>query len=91
MTKADFVTRVAETTGKTKAATEETIAIAFQVIAEELAEQGEVAWPGFGRFKTIMRQPREGRNPNTGEAIHIEGGWAPKFTPAQGLRDAIKG
>lgn len=37
------------------------------------------------------RAARQGRNPKTGETIAIPATRAPKFKPAKGLKDLLKG
>ncbi|WP_114922464.1 HU family DNA-binding protein [Neisseria elongata] len=40
---------------------------------------------------TAERAARQGRNPKTGETIAIPATRAPKFKPAKGLKDLLKG
>lgn len=44
---------------------------------------------GFGIFKVADRKAREGRNPRTGETIHIKASKKPKFTPGKLLKEAV--
>lgn len=44
---------------------------------------------GFGIFKVADRKAREGRNPRTGEAIHIKASKKAKFTPSKVLKEAV--
>ena len=39
----------------------------------------------------LERAARQGRNPKTGEMIAIPATRAPKFKPAKGLKDLLKG
>jgi len=45
---------------------------------------------GFGKFSVSDRSAREGRNPATGEKIHIAATRVPKFTAGAGLKKAVK-
>jgi len=45
---------------------------------------------GFGIFKVADRKAREGRNPRTGETIHIPASKKLRFTPAKVLKEAVK-
>ena len=59
-------------------------------ITDELIAGGKVQLVGFGTFEVVERAAREGRNPLTGEALHIEASKAPKFKPGKTLKDAVK-
>ena len=43
----------------------------------------------FGKFSVSERSARDGRNPATGEAIHIAASTAAKFSPATALKKAL--
>ena len=40
-------------------------------------------------FKVVNRAAREGRNPSTGEKIHIPASKAVKFTPGANLKERV--
>jgi DNA-binding protein HU-beta len=61
----------------------------FDAIAAELAEGGEVAVAGFGKFTVSERSAREGRNPATGETIQISASKAAKFSAASALKKTL--
>ena len=41
-------------------------------------------------FETVERAAREGRNPLTGESLHIEASKSPKFKAGKAFKDAVK-
>ncbi|MCH9704673.1 MAG: HU family DNA-binding protein [Proteobacteria bacterium] len=43
----------------------------FDVLSEQIIEQGEVKIHGFGKFRCIKKAQRIGRNPKTGEEVPI--------------------
>ncbi len=90
MTKAEVITKVAETTGITKKDTGAMVDALLQVITDELRAGGKVAFTGFGSFSVVERAAREGRNPQTGESMMIEATKAPKFKAGKALKDAVK-
>lgn len=90
MTKADLIAKVAENSGVSKKDTEAVISGLTKTITEELANKGEVAFVGFGTFKTSQRAAREGKNPATGEKLQIAARTAPVFKPGKALKDAVK-
>ena len=59
-------------------------------ITDELIAGGKVQLVSFGTFEVVERAAREGRNPLTGEALHIEASKAPKFKAGKALKDAVK-
>lgn len=63
----------------------------FDVIADAVAASDTVSIAGFGKFECVERPAREGRNPATGEAIHIEASKAPKFKASSTFKSAVKG
>jgi DNA-binding protein HU-beta len=63
----------------------------FEAIASELANGGEVAVSGFGKFAVSNRSAREGRNPATGETIQIAASKAAKFSAASALKKQLNG
>ena len=45
---------------------------------------------GFGNFEVRERAARQGRNPQTGEAISIAASKVPAFKAGKALKDAVK-
>jgi integration host factor subunit beta len=58
-------------------------------ITKALSEGHRVELRGFGAFSVKVRPSRMGRNPRTGEPVHIAASKAPKFTAGKGLKDAV--
>src|ERR671914_2064365 len=79
MTKAELVDNVAEKVNLTKKQTEVVVNILFNSITEALSEGDKVELRGFGSFRIRSRNPREGRNPKTGDAVHIPAKKVPFF------------
>ena len=61
----------------------------FDSIAAALKGGDEVRLVGFGTFSVASRAASEGRNPRTGEKIHIAASKQAKFKPGKGLRDSL--
>lgn len=61
----------------------------FEAIEEALKGGNEVRLVGFGTFSVASRAASEGRNPRTGEKIHIAASKQAKFKPGKGLRDSL--
>ena len=58
-------------------------------ITAALAKGDEVRLMGFGSFAVAHRAASEGRNPRTGESVHIPERRVPHFKPGKALREAV--
>ena len=85
MNKADLVDRLEERLGSKRAALEAVEAV-VDVIIREVAAGNKVGITGFGTFERVDRAARTGRNPRTGEAVHIDATAVPKFTPGTNFK-----
>lgn len=89
MNKNEFVDRVADLAGMTKADAGRAVDAVFDAITEALKKHDDVRLVGFGTFSVAKRAAREGRNPRTGETIQIKASNQPKFSAGKGLKDAL--
>lgn len=89
MTKTDFISKVAEKSGYTKKDSKEVIELVLEAITEAVAEEGELRLSGFGVFELAESTAREGRNPQTGEAIMIPAKKRMAFRCAQNIKDML--
>lgn len=99
MTQADFTKLVAadankklEADGKGKIATDtvkEVINSFVDVTKAQVAKGEKVSIAGFGTFEVSHRDARDGRNPITGETIHIAAKDVPKFKAAKAFKDIL--
>ena len=74
----------------TKAQAHRVVEGVFDTIVKTLGHGEEVAISGFGTFRIAKRAAREGRNPKTGEKIHIAASTKPKFRAGKALKEAVK-
>jgi len=51
----------------------------LEIMSDALATGERIEIRGFGSFSLHLRPPRQGRNPNTGEAVAIAGKHVPHF------------
>jgi DNA-binding protein HU-beta len=89
LTKAEFIDQVAERSGLTKKDASEAVDAVLATIEGALKRGSDVVFSGFGKFSVSDRGAREGRNPATGEKIHIAASRVPKFTAGAGLKKAV--
>ena len=90
MNKTELVAAIAEKTGLTKKDAEGAVKAFTDTVAEQLKAGDKIQLVGFGTFEVAERAAREGRNPLTGESLHIEASKAPKFKAGKALKDAVK-
>lgn len=89
MNKAELVQALAAATDSSQSAATRSLDAFVRIVSEELAKGGEVAIAGFGSFKRVERAEREGRNPQTGEAMKIAASTTVKFAPASALKNTL--
>lgn len=58
-------------------------------MCEGLKKEGRVEIRGFGSFQVRVRRAREGRNPKTGQLVHISEKKVPFFKVGKELRDRL--
>jgi len=89
MNKAELVTAMAHTSELTKKEAQLALTSLQKVITKSLSEGDQVQISGFGTFALSYYPARKGRNPQTGEAIEIEGANKAVFKPAKALKDSL--
>ena len=89
MNKAELIMAMADRADITKKDAEKVLKVFTDIVFEELAKGEKVQLVGFGTFEVSERAAREGRNPQTGEAMTIEASRLPKFKAGKAFKDAI--
>lgn len=89
ISKKDLVSKVAEATGKTKTEVDEIVSATIATIKSSVKDE-EIRLLGFGSFKVVHKEERQGRNPKTKEAITIPARNAVKFTAGKDFKEAIQ-
>jgi DNA-binding protein HU-beta len=90
--KAELIDKIAEgVPGLSKADADLALAAVVNTIVAAVKVDDAVAIPGFGKFSRTERKAREGRNPRTGEPVHIPASKAVKFSVAAAFKSAVKG
>lgn len=59
------------------------------VVTDTVAKGDKVQLAGFGTFELSERSAREGRNPSTGEPMHIAASKTCKFKAAKAFKDIL--
>jgi DNA-binding protein HU-beta len=87
--KADIVDQIAECAGLTKKQAGEAFDCTFDAILDYLMRGDRVQVPNFGSFSVTQFAAREGRNPATGQTIHIPARKGCKFKQSKDLKEAL--
>ena len=89
MNKTELIAAVAEKAELSKKDAEKAVKALTDTVAEALKAGDKVQLVGFGTFEVSERAAREGRNPQTGEAMKIAASKSPKFKAGKALKDAL--
>ena len=89
MNKAQLVDAVASSTDTTKAEAGRSVEATLGAIAGSLSDGSDVSLVGFGTFKVRHRAARMGRNPQTGESIHIQASKSVGFKAGKALKESL--
>ena len=90
MTRVELVESMAAASGWTKAATDRALRALLASIRASLKRGQPVTLVGFGTFAVSRRKPRRGKNPRTGQLMHVVGGKIPRFRPSKELKRAVR-
>jgi integration host factor subunit beta len=61
----------------------------LDALTATLAAGDRVEIRGFGSFELAYRNPRLGRNPKSGEMVHVPGKHVPHFKAGKELRERV--
>ena len=89
MNKSDLIAAIAEKTGSTKIAAEESLKATLETLSEQLQQGETITLIGFGTFSVVDREARIGRNPQTGEEIKIAAKKVVKFKPGKAMEELV--
>jgi DNA-binding protein HU-beta len=89
MTKADIVDKVAGGTGLTKLETEAIIEGFFATVIDALREGHGIEIRGFGSYKVKKKNPRNARNPKTGEKVFVDEHYVPTFKFSKEFKERV--
>ena len=92
MTRSDLVNKLAERFAQlTQRDTEFAVKTILDAMSDALARGHRIEIRGFGSFSINRRPPRMGRNPRSGESVHIPEKRVPHFKPGKELRERVEG
>ncbi len=90
MTKSGLIEKVADRTPHiSKKDTEVVVNTIFDSMIEALRSGDRIEIRGFGSFQVKIREARDGRNPKTGEPVHISAKRTPFFKVGKELKEMV--
>lgn len=90
MTKSELIQRIAELNPHLyHRDVERIVTTIFDEISEALSRGDRVELRGFGAFSVKRRDARVGRNPRTGESVHVSEKYIPFFKTGKQLRERL--
>jgi len=90
VTKADITESIIEKAGFSRRDAAEIVDLVFETIKEALGRGDKIKIYGFGNFVTRQKKSRVGRNPQTGEPLHIAARRAVTFQCSELLKNALR-
>jgi integration host factor subunit beta len=88
-TKRDIAERVAGRTGQAQSHIREAIHVFLQELVDELVAGNRLEFRNFGVFEVVLRKPRTGRNPRTGEPVAVPAKRVVNFRMGKQVRERI--
>jgi nucleoid DNA-binding protein len=89
VTKKDMAISIAAKSGIPPVRVTEIVQQVFDSVIETLVQEGRLELRGFGVFEVKRRQPRQARNPRTGEAVSVPERLAISFRAGQELQERL--
>jgi len=89
MKTSDLIDRIAAATGGSKADAKIALDTVVSTIVEAARSGDEVVLTGLGKFGVKSLPARQGRNPQTGEAIEIAASRKLAFAASKPVKDAL--
>lgn len=90
MNKTELIAEISENVKMNKRDVECVLAATLDSITNAMLRGDSVQLFGFGTFEVKDRAARTGRNPKSGDTVHIAASRCPVFRPAPALRQIVK-
>lgn len=88
MNRKEIASSMAQRTGASPADAERFLAAFEDIVLDAVGRGDKVQLPGLLTVERVERAARSGRNPQTGEPLHIPAGFGVKATPGSRLKAA---
>ena len=91
MIKYDLVSSLSKKENLTKKQATEILNLIFDGFAKTLKKGERIELRGFGSFSLREYEPYTGKNPKSGEKVHVKGKRLPFFKVSKELRERVRG
>lgn len=91
MTKQELIKHLAVHADITPQQAAAVLSVLTITVLDTVRNGGELTITDLGKFGSVQRAAKVGRNPKTGDPVQIAARRAPRFTPAKRLKDAAAG
>ena len=89
LTKAELVRNLNTSTGFSKEKSVQIVESTFELMKNELEEGNDVLISGFGKWSIREKNPRRGRNPQTGNELTLDARRVVTFRCSRKLKDSM--
>ncbi len=89
LTKAELVRNLHDCTGFSKEKSVKVVESTFELMKKELEEGKDVLISGFGKWSVKAKNPRRGRNPQTGKELTLDARRVVTFRCSRKLKDGV--
>jgi len=90
MTKSELIARLAARFPQLVAKdTDYAVKMILDAMTDSLSTGGRIEIRGFGSFALNYRPPRVGRNPKSGDKVHVPEKYVPHFKAGKELRERV--
>ncbi len=90
MTKSELIEKLSARIGQLSPKDAElAVKTMLDAMSETLSSGNRIEIRGFGSFVLNFRPPRTGRNPKTGERVHVPHKFVPHFKAGKELRERV--
>ncbi|HRE40842.1 MAG TPA: HU family DNA-binding protein [Ignavibacteria bacterium] len=90
MTRAQIAAKISEATGLSKKETEIVVEGFITCVIDSLKNNETIEIRGFGTFKNNIKDPREARNPKTGEKVMLKKRYIPHFKVSKEFKKVVQ-
>jgi len=90
ITKAELVRNLHANTGFSKEKSVKIVESTFELMKNELEKGKDVLISGFGKWSVRAKNPRRGRNPQTGEELTLDARRVVTFRCSRNLKDDME-
>ncbi|MBU1235876.1 MAG: integration host factor subunit beta [Gammaproteobacteria bacterium] len=92
MTKSELIAQLAERFPQLVAKDADfAVKVILDAMTAALARGDRIEIRGFGSFALNFRPPRVGRNPKSGDKVHVPAKYVPHFKAGKELRERVDG